>query len=285
MADKQTRATAGDDKRLTHLLDLTAQIISSHASSTSVESEQLPGLIDRVFGSLKALNLDAALPSSAVAAELPAAHVNSDAKALAAPKTSRPRKTSSMPRQKNMAAKAAAATEAPRRARGKTVAAAPRPMLRAPGKREGVAAVSADVATKIPRRRKNAATAVPAAVSVKRSSRAAKAESAPATNLDKPRRKARSGAKTAAPKPARARKAKTDAGAAKSVSAPTDQPAAKRRRLSKSSGEADPSARKVRRGVVALAVARPAAVMTPSDEAAPALARQPRRKLGIVTKG
>lgn len=58
MANEQARAKPSDEQRLTHLLDLTAQIISSHASSTSVASEDLPNLIGRVFGSLSALNLD-----------------------------------------------------------------------------------------------------------------------------------------------------------------------------------------------------------------------------------
>jgi len=321
MADKQTGATAGDDKRLTHLLDLTAQIISSHASSTSVASEQLPGLIDRVFGSLKALNLDAEPSSSSVTAAPPTSQINGNAKALAAPKASRRRKTSAPPQAKSTAD---VATKTPRRARAKTVAPAlaskPRrasrgatkaaavemPVTAAPAT-PTVPAPSADGVSKTTRRRKSAVASTSAAVvSTKRSSRAVKAKGAPARDADKPRRKARSGAKATSPsakakaapavavsdvavtspkpKPVRARKGKTDAATANSVAAPIVQPAVKRRRASKAPGEAVPSTRKVRRGVVALAITPPAAVITPSDEPAPALAKRPRRKLSIVTK-
>lgn len=65
MADRRKAANSTKEQKLDHLLDLTAQIIASHATGTSIRSNDLPALIGRVFDSLKSLNLDEAAEAGA----------------------------------------------------------------------------------------------------------------------------------------------------------------------------------------------------------------------------
>lgn len=57
MASDNIPAESNKNARLNHLLDLTAQIVSSHVSATSIPSDQVPDLITSVFSSLSALAL------------------------------------------------------------------------------------------------------------------------------------------------------------------------------------------------------------------------------------
>lgn len=55
MTDIQLPTSGNHDDRLRHLLDLTTEIIASHVASTSIPSDDLPGLIGKVFSSLNSL--------------------------------------------------------------------------------------------------------------------------------------------------------------------------------------------------------------------------------------
>ena len=295
MADQKSRATAGGDKRLTHLLDLTAQIISSHASSTSVASEQLPGLIDRVFGSLKALNLDEAPTPSAAPAKVASPQGNGDAKAPAAPvaATEAPKSAKPTASRRGKTPRAAPATKAPPRAKVKENAAvlppkprrasrtAPKaasvgvPAIAAPVKLEAKVPASVDAAPKPTRRRKatkvSSATVASAPAPTKRSSRAPKAETVSAPSSDKAPRKGRSATKASTPA--------AHAANAQTVATPASTSAPKTARTRKAKAEPAPAAA----APVDQPTRKPRGASKASGDAAPSTRKVRRGVLAFAT--